>query len=143
MLFQHVVVRLHAETGAVRHGDVSVVIQRQRLLEQLATERINGFAVELKEETVGNGCNQMDVHFLCSVGCNAEILSGRQGSDIHKLGNTAQYLRIGIQDGGRFVFDQIAETVAGVLVLTGCNGDNGRARNLSMAAVVIRRDRRC
>ncbi len=77
----------------------------QRVPKHLAPHGVNRIAVELKDQAVGNGGNQVHVDFLRAMGRDVQVVSLGQGRHLHELGDAAQDEGVGVQDGGATLLD--------------------------------------
>src|SRR5437016_3909015 len=107
----------------------------------LAPHRVDRVAVELENQPVGDGRDQVDVDVLRAVRRYVQVVRLGQRGDLHPLGYAAQYLGVGVQDGRCVVLGQVAEAVAGVLVFAGRDRNRGLFGQFARSLVVVGSDR--
>ena len=81
----------------------------------------------------------MDV--LRAVGCHVQVMGLSERRHLHPLRDATEHLGVGIQNRGRVVLDQVAEAIAGVLVLAGGDRNRGLLCEFAGSLVVVWGDR--
>ena len=81
--------------------------------------------------------HEMHVNVLRAVRSDIEVVGLRQCRHFHEFGDAAENLGIGVEDCRRFLVDEVAETVAGIFVLAGGDGDRRLLRQLAVAGIIV------
>src|SRR3954447_22701168 len=130
MRLQHALVDLEPEARRVPWLDVAVHDGVGALPRQVGAERVHGRDVGLEDQAVGQGGEEVDVgggrdHGVAPAGGAPEVPSACHVADLPDLADAAGLGAVGLGDRDRAGLEQVAEGLAGVVVLAAPDRDRG------------------
>ena len=131
------VIGIEPGAGHVGHRNRAVCIYPRRVEIDIDRHGVDLGRIKFQQTCIRDGREQVQMRLLVAMRRNVEAIGLRHCRNLHEFGDAAHIAHVRIEDCYRLGFNEIAEAVLGVLVLSGSQGNGRLGSDLGEPVVVV------